>query len=77
MVYSLVAEHGFLRNCKLSSCGSWALSTGLVVVLLGLQLLVHGYGMWNLPGPGVEPMFPGLAGGFLATKLPRKSYLSA
>ena len=29
--------------------------------------------MWNLPGPGAEPMSPALADGFLATGLPRKS----
>ena len=23
--------------------------------------------MWDLPGPGLEPMFPALAGGFLTT----------
>ena len=23
--------------------------------------------MWSLPGPGIEPMFPTLAGGFLTT----------
>ena len=29
--------------------------------------------MWNLPGPGIEPMFPTLAGGFLSTAPPGKS----
>ena len=29
---------------------------------------------WNLPGPGTGPMFPELAGGFLATELPEKSF---
>ena len=29
--------------------------------------------MWNLPGPGIEPMCPTLAGGFLATTPPGKS----
>ena len=28
--------------------------------------------MWNLPGPGIEPMSPVLAGGFLTTGTPRK-----
>ena len=23
--------------------------------------------MWNLPGPGIEPVFPAVAGGFLST----------
>ena len=31
--------------------------------------------MWDLPGPGLEPMFPALAGGFLTTVPPGKSLL--
>ena len=27
-------------------------------------------GMWNLPRPGIEPMSPALAGGFLSTVPP-------
>ena len=42
---------------RLSSCGTWA------------QLL---RGMWDLPGPGLEPMSPALAGGFSTTAPPRK-----
>ena len=29
--------------------------------------------MWDLPGPGIEPMSPALTGGFLATEPPGKS----
>ena len=29
--------------------------------------------MWYLPGPGLEPMSPALAGGFLTTAPPGKS----
>ena len=29
--------------------------------------------MWDLPGPGVEPASPALAGGFLTTEPPGKS----
>ena len=29
-------------------------------------------GMWDLPGPGFEPMSPALAGGFLTTVPPEK-----
>ena len=48
-----------------SSCGTqtqqlWR--TGLVV-----------RGMWDLPGPGLEPVSPALAGGFLTTAPPGKS----
>ena len=48
-----------------------------VVVALGLsscgaraQLL---HGMWDLPGPGLEPVPPALAGGFLTTVPAAKS----
>ena len=46
-------------ECRLSSCGTWA------------QLL---RGMWDLPGPGLEPVSPALAGGFLTTAPPGKSF---
>ena len=29
-------------------------------------------GIWNLPGPGIEPVYPALASGFLTTGPPRK-----
>ena len=32
-------------------------------------------GIWNFPGPGIEPMSPELAGGFLPTAPPGKSGL--
>ena len=46
-------------ECRLSSCGTRA------------QLLC---GMWDLPGPGLEPVSPALAGGFLTTEPPGKSW---
>ena len=48
---SLVAEHR-LQTRRLRGCGSRA------------QLL---RGMWDLPGPGHEPVSPALAGGFPTT----------
>ena len=30
--------------------------------------------MWDLPGPGVKPVSPALAGGFLTTEPPGKPY---
>ena len=53
---SLVAEHR-LQMRRLSSCGSRA------------QLL---RGMWDLPGPGLEPVSPALAGRFSTTAPPGK-----
>ena len=54
------AEHG-LQACRLSSHSTRA-------------LLLHG--MWNLPRPGIEPVSPALAGGFLTTGPPGKSLMS-
>ena len=31
--------------------------------------------MWDLPGPGLEPVSPALAGGFLTTAQPGKSHV--
>ena len=33
--------------------------------------------MWDLPGPGIEPVSPALAGGFLTTAPPGKPLISA
>ena len=55
---SPVAEHR-LQTRRLSSCGSRA------------QPL---RGMWDLPGPGHEPVSPALAGGFPTTVPPGKPY---
>ena len=56
IVASLVAEHR-LQTRRLSNCG------------LRAQLL---RGMWDLPGPGLEPVSPALAGGFSTTAPPGK-----
>ena len=56
---SLVVEHG-LQARRLSSCGART------------QLL---RGMWDLPGPGIEPVSPALAGGFFTTAPPGKSQM--
>ena len=32
--------------------------------------------MWDLPGPGLEPVSPALAGGFLTTVPPEKSRMA-
>ena len=53
---SLVAEHR-LQTRRLSNCGTRA------------QLL---RGMWDLPRPGLEPVSPALADGFLTTAPPGK-----
>ena len=52
-----------------SSCGSWALEHRLGSCGAQTQLLC---GMWDLPRPGIEPVSPALAGGFLTTVPPGK-----
>ena len=52
-----------------SSCGSRALERRLSSCGARAQLL---RGMWDLPGPGLEPVSPALAG-FLTTAPPGKS----
>ena len=70
VVASLVVEHG-LQARGLSSCSSWALERRLSSCGARAQLL---RGMWDLPGPGLEPVSPALAGGFLTTVPPGKPH---
>ena len=53
----------------LSSCGSWAPEHRLSSCGTWAWLL---RGMWDPPGPGLEPVSPALAGGFLTTAPPGK-----
>ena len=60
---SVVVAHGVCRyrwwalEQMLSGCDAW---TSLLL------------GTWDLPGQGIEPVSPALAGGFLATRPPGK-----
>ena len=58
------------RRAGFSSCGAWTLEHRLSTCVARAKLL---YGMWDLPGPGLEPVSPALAGGFLTTAPPGKS----
>ena len=57
---------------RLSSCGSRALEHRLSSCGARAQLFRS---MWDLPGPGLKPMSPVLAGGFLTTVPPGKSLM--
>ena len=57
------------RHVGFSSCGLWALEHRLSSCGTEAQLL---HGMWDLPRPGLEPVSPALAGGFLTTVPPGK-----
>ena len=68
---ALGAQASVVVALGLSSCGSWALERRLSSCGTWAQLF---HGMWDLPGPGLEPMSPPLAGGFLTTAPPGKSH---
>ena len=53
----------------LSSCNTHALEHS--INSCGMQALLF-HSMWDLPGPGMEPMSPALAGGFFTHESPRK-----
>ena len=59
----------------LSSGGAWASHCSgfpyCRACVLGAGALLP-LGIWNLPGPGIKPMFPELAGRFLSTGPPGK-----
>ena len=55
--------------CRLSSCGSRAPERRLSSCAAWAQLLCS---VWDLPGPGLKPVPPALAGGFLTTAPPGK-----
>ena len=59
------------RHAVFSSCGSQALGRRLSSCGTRAYLLCS---MWDLPGPVIEPMSPALAGGFLTTAPPGKSF---
>ena len=67
-VASLVAGQE-LWHSGFSRCCSWAPEHRLKSCGAQAQLL---RGMWDLPGPGIEPMSPALAGEFFTTEPPRK-----
>ena len=64
---SVVVAHG------LSSCGAQAPESRLSSCGARAQLLC---GMWDLPGPGLKPVSPALAGRFSTTAPPGRPYTS-
>ena len=51
----LIAEISLIAEHGLNSCGTWA-------------WLLHG--MWDFPGPGIEPVSPALAGRWIPNHCP-------
>ena len=70
---ALGARASVVASCRLSSCGSWALERRLSSCGAQALLLCD---MWDLPGPGIEPVSPALASGFLTIVPPGKSPLT-
>ena len=58
--------------CRGFSRAAWALE-GMGFRSCGAQAQLP-HSMWNLPGPGIEPVSPALAGRFLTTGPPGKSW---
>ena len=55
------------RCVGFGSCGSWAPGSRLSSCGAWAELLLH---LWSVPGPGIEPMSPALAGGLFTTAPP-------
>ena len=72
LLRSMGSRHMGFSSCgtQLSSCGWWAPECRLSSCGAWTQLLC---GMWDIPGPGLEPVSPALSGGFLTTVPPGKS----
>ena len=79
--FSLVAARGALSTCGvLTSCGGFSSHGAWALGHVGSQLwwcmgLVAPW-IWNLPRPGIEPVFPTLAGRLLTTRPPGKFHLN-
>ena len=58
------------RRVGFSSCGTWALLERRLSSCGARAYLLRG--MWDLPGPGLEPVSPALAGRFSTTAPPGK-----
>ena len=57
-----------------SKPGLWGTRASLVTACgLSIAWVYLLYSIWNLPGAGIEPVFPALAGGLLITGLPGNS----
>ena len=63
------AQVGGLQPLQLSGPRDRLQSRGILAELL--------CGMWGLPGPGIEPLSPALAGGFFIMEPPGKPYNEA
>ena len=69
--WPLLLQNSVSRRAGFSSCGLQALERRLSSWGARASLL---RGVWDLPGPGLEPVSPELAGGFLTTAPPGKTY---
>ena len=65
LLWSTGSRHAGFHSCGSQALECWLRSCGARTSLLR--------GMWDLPGPGLEPVSPALAGRFLTTAPPRRS----
>ena len=71
-LWSMGSRHVGFSSCSTRAQQLWLTGSRAQAQQLWCSGLVAP-GMWDLPGPGIEPMSPELAGGFLTTAPPRKS----
>ena len=71
---ALAAQASVVVAYGLSSCGLQALECRLSSCGAQVSLL---RGMWDLPGPGLEPVSPVLAGGFLEPRATREAPMAS
>ena len=82
---SSCSKHGVLSSCgaRPSHCGGFSYCRAQALGTWASTLAVHGLSScgtraelfpdtWDLPGPGIEPVSPALARGFLTTEVPGK-----
>jgi len=67
--FSNCGKRGLLSNCgaQASYCGSFSLAVSTAVWCVGSVVVANGLvacSVWNFPGPGIEPVSPGLQGIF-------------
>ena len=72
--FSLVGERGAtLCGARASHCGGFSCCRARALGARASVVVAHRlHGMWVLPGPGLKPVSPALAGGFLTTAPPGK-----
>ena len=60
-------------DCSLFAMCKFLIVAASLVAVSAVVMRLLPQDIWNLPGPGIEPVSPALAGGFLTTEMPGQS----